>query len=582
MGKINLRPYQQECIAAVVYDVKNGYLKIIIALPTGAGKTIVFAHFARALGLLNKRILVLAHRQELLEQAAEKISWCEPGLSIGIEQADKHAGNSQVVVASVQTLQNERLLTLNPEEFGLVIIDEAHHAVAPTYQKIIEHFKCGEKNAPVLIGCTATPQRGDNIALETVFDKISYSLGIYTLIEQGYLCSIKGRRIKTDTDISNVKIQRGDFKTKELSYTVNTKERNELVIKCYKDIEKAAKRRLKTVAFCVDVDHALTLAEMMRGYGISSQAIHGNCNATDRKQILKDFHDGKIDVLTNCMVLTEGFDEPSVECLLMTRPTRSSLLYVQMVGRGLRLAERKKFCYVVDFVDVTDKHSIFSLATLTGLPPKISKKLTTNEKEKKEDKKDFNPYEIAKTLEEFSNEFPWVDINKIEDLEQIQYAAYDIDFFSNAVPNEISQWTNNQYISMIDGSYRLQTPENEIIMIRPTHVGYQVTGSEIDLEASKNRRNKVRKIIYQDNFKTLRQAVIASDLLINKWKPEATKLFDTRAYWREQSVTDKQAQLLVKFGFKNPSLLNKGQASFIISSIFSNKNSNAKAAYRKF
>jgi hypothetical protein len=233
---------------------------------------------------------------------------------------------------------------------------------------------------------------------------------------------------------------------------------------------------------------------------------------------------------------------------------------------------------VLDFADLSSEHKIFSLATLGGIPATIKspkKKTTDGEVD------DFyNPYEVSHQLEALMEQAPWVDITKIEDLSQVAYAAYDVNFFANAVPYEICQWTENQYVALPDGSYRMILPNSTgEIIIRPDLIGFEVTGFENIKDQGKRA---IKRFIYQDSFKTLRMAVLASDALVRRWQPDALRVLSTKATWRQEPVSERQGAILKAHGFSKIDHINRGQASMIMSSIMSRKSSTGNGRFAKY
>jgi len=357
---IALRDYQEDALNETKNATREGLTRLLAVLPTGCGKTIIFSELAKR---SKRKTLILAHRDELIRQAADKVSMVWPEAVVGVvkgKENDFHHKN--VVCASVQTLSREkRLRQVLDEDFGLLVVDEAHHAMAQTYRDIIDNLGFGSNDPRrVLFGCTATPSRMDDKGLGHVFQKIVYSVSILTMIRAGYLSDIRGFRAQTDTDLSSVGTRGGDYIESQLAKAVNTKERNELVIKSYQ--EHAPGR--KAIAFCANVQHSEDLAAMFKENGIEAKALSGGTPEEERSEALRAFSRGDIRILTNCALFTEGFDEPSIECVLMCRPTKSSALYTQCIGRGTRRHPGKDDCVVIDFCD--NRHDICSLPELLG------------------------------------------------------------------------------------------------------------------------------------------------------------------------------------------------------------------------
>jgi superfamily II DNA or RNA helicase len=313
----------------------------------------------------NKRTLILAHREELISQTVEKFQLFWPGVSIGVCMADRDEILSQIVVGSVQSCSRpKRIERLKAQGFKVLLIDEAHHAVSDSYQSVIDSlgFVPGKKGK-LLLGVTATPQRSDKKGLGNTFEKIVFSRSISTMIQAGYLAGVTGRQILTSFVLDKIRSSGGDFAIEELAEIVDTPERNNFVVDKFK--EYAADR--KGIAFCCNVDHCKNLEGAFRDQGIKASAIWGEMEPGDRKQVLEDLKSGRIQVAISCGILTEGFDEPSVDVVVMARPTKSAGLYIQCVGRGLRLWPGKENCLVLDFSD--RGHKLDSVMSLSSAIP---------------------------------------------------------------------------------------------------------------------------------------------------------------------------------------------------------------------
>ena len=333
---MQLRPYQQDCIAAIEAQPPGAYL---CQMATGLGKTVTFANIPRR----GERMLILSHREELVEQP-RKYFTC----SYGVERAASRSAGEEVVSASVQTLVR-RLDRFAPDEFGLVVCDEAHHAAAGTYRKIFDHFR-PEK----LIGFTATPNRGDKVRLNDVFQKIIFQRDLRWGIENGYLCGIQCLRVNIGYDLSAVHTRQGDYAPGELDQAMDGTA--DAIAEAYQKYAKGA-----TLIFAVSVRHAREIADKIPG------AVVVTGETRDRAAIIRAFTDGEIPVLVNCMVFTEGTDIPRVETVMVARPTQSESLYCQMVGRGARLYPGKEKLVLIDCVGVTGKASLCTAPSLLGI-----------------------------------------------------------------------------------------------------------------------------------------------------------------------------------------------------------------------
>ena len=357
---IDLWPHQKAAIAAGKGAIERHFPAGLIAMPTGCGKSVAGARLAAD---LDRPTLVMVHRDELIRQWRETFAQVWPDASVGVVKADRDEWlGHDVVVASVQSLHARRLAQMPEDRFGLIIADEAHHAVAPSWRAVLDHF-----DTDFVFGMTATPERADGKGLAELFgEQALYSYGVRQAIENEHLCPLRQFAIETETDLGDVSYRMGDFAEGELSQAVNTANRNSIIIEAFQ--EHAADRR--AVAFCVGVDHAHGLADTFADAGITSATVTGTTPTDERRQLLKDFAAGNIRVMTNCMVLTEGFDDPGIDAILMARPTASRPLYTQAVGRGLRLAPGKDDLLVLDFVDNCRKHKLVTAMSLLGAPKK--------------------------------------------------------------------------------------------------------------------------------------------------------------------------------------------------------------------
>ncbi|MFT8556035.1 DEAD/DEAH box helicase [Liquorilactobacillus hordei] len=364
---MELRPYQQESREAVQNEWEKGNKRTLLVLPTGTGKTIVFSKIIEDRVRLGERVLVLAHRGELLEQASDKLEKAT-GLKTATEKAEETSLGSffRVVVGSVQTLQREkRLNQFTPDYFDSIVVDEAHHCISDGYQRVLKHFE----NANVL-GVTATADRGDQRNLGEYFQSLAYDYSLPAAIKDGYLTPIKALTIPLKLDISGVKQQTGDFSSKDLGTALDPyleQIADEMVKNCM---------NRKTVVFLPLVKTSKKFRDILNKHGFRAGEVNGESN--DRKQVLADFEAGKYNVLCNSMLLTEGWDCPSVDCVVVLRPTKVRALYSQMVGRGTRLAPGKTELLLLDFLWHTERLDLCHPAHLITKNQDVAKKMTEN------------------------------------------------------------------------------------------------------------------------------------------------------------------------------------------------------------
>lgn len=364
---MELRPYQQEAKNAIFREWDQGHSKTLLVLPTGCGKTIVFAKVAEDCVRHGDRVLIMAHRGELLEQASDKIAKTT-GLNTAVEKAEQSCLGSwfRIVVGSVQSLQNEnRLNKFDPDYFDTIIVDEAHHVLSNSYQKVMEHFS-GAK----VLGVTATPDRGDMRNLGNFFESLAYEYTLPKAIKEGYLSPIKAMTIPLKIDFSHVAVQAGDFKVSDIDTALDP-----YLHQIAQEMKKYCMDR-KTVVFLPLVKTSQKFRDILNAEGFHAAECNGSTQA--RAEILDDFDKGKYNVLCNSMLLTEGWDCPSVDCVIVLRPTKVRSLYCQMVGRGTRLCEGKENLLLLDFLWHTERHELCHPAALIADSEEVSKKMTEN------------------------------------------------------------------------------------------------------------------------------------------------------------------------------------------------------------
>ncbi len=362
---MELRPYQQEAREAIFEQWDGGVLKTLLVLPTGCGKTIVFAKVTEDCVRRGDRVLILAHRGELLEQAADKIRQ-STGLGCAVEKAEETCMGSwfRVVVGSVQTMMREKRLGQFPEDyFQTIIIDEAHHCISDSYQKVLNHFSSAK-----ILGVTATPDRGDMRNLGSYFESLSYEYTLPKAIKEGYLSPIKALTIPLKIDMTGVGVQAGDFKASDISTALDP-----YLQGIAQEMEKYCKDK-KTVVFLPLVKTSQKFRDLLNAHGFRAAEVNGD--SQDRSEVLEAFDRGEYNVLCNSMLLTEGWDCPSVDCVVVLRPTKVRSLYCQMVGRGTRLSPGKDHLLLLDFLWHTERHELCHPASLICQDEEVAKKMT--------------------------------------------------------------------------------------------------------------------------------------------------------------------------------------------------------------
>lgn len=363
---MNLRPYQLAAKAAVLEQWEN-VDKTLLVLPTGTGKTIVFSAVTEECVRQGKRVLILAHRGELLAQAADKL-YKTTGLKSAVEKAEQSCLGSfyRVTVGSVQTLMREkRLKGFSANYFDTIIIDEAHHAISESYQNVLRHFPAAK-----VLGVTATPDRGDMKDLGSVFESLAYEYTLPQAIKEGYLSPIKAVTIPLTLDISGVATQAGDFKASDIDTALDP-----YLYQIADEMKKYCAER-KTVVFLPLVKTSQKFRDILNERGFMAAEVNGE--SEERAEILEAFDKGEYNVLCNSMLLTEGWDCPSVDCVVVLRPTKVRGLYCQMVGRGTRLCEGKTELLLLDFLWHTERHELCRPAHLICQNEEVAQKMTAN------------------------------------------------------------------------------------------------------------------------------------------------------------------------------------------------------------
>lgn len=366
---MKLRPYQEEAFDHVFSEWDGGRKKTLVVMPTGTGKTIVFAKIVEECVRRGYRVLIMAHRGELLDQAADKI-FKATGLRSSVEKADRTCLGEwyRVVVGSVQTLMHERRLKkFPPDYFDAIIIDEAHHCISPSYQTVLQHF-----GASKVLGVTATPDRADMKNLGSYFESLAFEYTMPDAIRSGYLVPIKALTIPLKIDISMVGISAGDFKAGEVGTALDP-----YLYQIADEMVKYCKDR-KTIVFLPLINTSQKFMKILNERGFVAGEVNGQ--SEDRAQILQDFENGKYNVLCNSMLLTEGYDCPAVDCIIVLRPTKSRPLYAQMVGRGTRLSPEtgKEHLLLIDFLWMTERHELCHPASLICEDEEVARQMTKN------------------------------------------------------------------------------------------------------------------------------------------------------------------------------------------------------------
>jgi superfamily II DNA or RNA helicase len=517
-------------------------------MATGLGKAVLFATLRQHHGF-EKRVMVLVHREELAAQAADKLLHWNPGLMVGVEMAQHRSrGMDTHVVASVPTLGrngSHRLKQFDPAGFDCIVSDEAHHATSPQWARVLDYFGLMQPGAPILsLGLTATPNRSDGIGLRRCFDEIVYDMGIDAGIREGYLVDLRCWRISTKSNLDSVRTTAGDFNEKDLAATVNTPERNGMIVKAWAQHAKDK----KSLVFTADVQHALDLAEAFKALGVGAAAVWGDC--PDRAKLLKQHRTGELMLLTNCAVLTEGYDDPNIECIVLARPTKSALLLTQMIGRGTRMPDGcqhisevnggKRDCIILDVVDTTSKHQLCTVPSLLGLPAQI-------------DLKGAKYQEAKGKIERVAKEFPTANLADLRDLDKLDYLAQQFSLFTVKYPTEVEKLTELAWRKQGDG-YILPVRRDRLTLCRDLRDEWWVRG---------NLNGKPVEI-HAQNLAGAFNAADREVMGIN----EIGRLVKRDVRWHNQRPTEKQIGLCRKLRLQIPAGATRGQVSAALDSHF--------------
>lgn len=570
---IKLRPYQTQAVKAILDSYDKGDRKLALVFATGLGKTVVFAGLIKEfLAKHGGKALVLAHREELLTQAQEKIRQVAPELKTTIEQGQNQAEmDADIVIASVPTLGrsgSDRIKKFNPDDYSLIITDETHHITNSTYTNILKYFhtlkNVDDDNKRLLLGVTATFFRSDNQNLDSVIDDVVFEYDILKGIRNKYLSNIRAFTVRTEIDISNVKKSGEDFNIKELGETINKDSRNKLILETY---QKHCKDQ-QTLIFCVDVAHAETVETIFLNEGILAKCVTGNTPTEERIKAVEDFLSCKINVLIHVNVFSEGSDLPNIKNIIMARPTKSLGYYLQAIGRSTRLSEGKTHAVIYDIVDNAGTNGVKTMSSILGI-----------------DELDFQGKDLIEIkdfvdkLKNLSPNINWRSVNVSDPEGEVER----LDLIAGlSVPEELSPFTIFSWSKLAAGQYKLslgndsQNTISNSMYLRENAVGK----FEIYLTTFKKEEKKATHIKLDQGL-TLTEAIAEADDKIRKDFGDKLGLIRRSAPWRAQEPTEAQIKILKKLHVNDDTItqLSKGQASVLLDKLFEEKPKKEKKVY---
>lgn len=579
------RSFQDEATKATVAAHSVGQRRNILVLPTGCGKTVVMAEVIKELGGF---WIVLVHRKELAKQGADKIGRWNPTLKVGIEMGVLRSDvTDDVVVASVQSLRegSSRLLQFDPAKVAGIMVDECHHATNDnSYSKIFQHFGVDKPGCRIhLLGVTATDMRGDGKSLHDVFDNVVYKMSMFDAVTQGWLVDLRGIKVSTFANLDKVKTVAGDFNQGQLETAVNTPERNKLLVEAW--LENAENRQ--TIAFTAGIKHAKDLAAMFKAHGVRAEAVWGDdpersdthkCDVCGTYSAVIDNEDkacrkstcagvycfikGKIEnhkagttqILCNDNVLTEGYDDPKVSCILQTKPTKSPVLYRQQIGRGTRLPEsvdnlveakkigqliEKSDCIIIDAVDNTSRHSLMTLAGITGLNPQLNLRGRS-------------VFAVKTELDTLQAANPNLNVAGLDDVRKLTKIVEQVDLWKVKYPEEIIKESPNKWHKTSDGQYIMTVSQTE---------GARVS---VDLLDTWHTHFKVGDNEFNEDFPNRRQALEFADRMLRLCAGDRAYFQRRNTVMDHQDATIPQLNMLKHLRVKHPPIISKGMAAQLI------------------
>jgi superfamily II DNA or RNA helicase len=543
------RPYQTAFGEAVIAAYDQGWHQQIASMATGTGKTFCFSSlFEKLRSRLSGQMLVLAHTDELCKQNYDGLVDANPTAKVSMEKAEEHADpNADIFMASVQTVGRKNTPRLAKfTNVDKVVVDEAHHTPATSYVNVLEYFGVlSEGCSKLLLGVTATPTRTDGKALGEYYKKLVYTYSLRQAIEDGFLVKVRGYRVTTNSDISKVSITAGDLNAGELIEAIDTPDRNKRVVNAW--LTRCEHR--KTVVYSAGIAHAQHLAEAFTEAGIEAKAVWGE--DVDRKAKLQWHKDTAGSVLVNANLLIEGYNDPSISCIVIAAPTASGVKFTQMCGRATRLFDGKVDCIILTMDDIAGAHSLITLPMLMGMPAGL-------------DLQGQSITDAVKLIEGMQDENPNVDFTKLKDLSGIKQFIEQVNLFEIRFPKEVEDNSELRWCRAVDGGYTMKIPR-PVLDSTGTKVGrvriYQNMLDKWEIEGL------IKETAFHGIRDSVEEAFAVADQQIRERSPESMSLLNRKAGWTNKPATKAQRMLLSRLygkGKQWPEDLTQGQASHFI------------------
>ncbi len=582
-GRAVLRPYQEEALRAIVDAAARGARRLLVVSPVGSGKTILGARVPEQFG--DGGLVWICHREELVRQTLAVLGRERPDRSIAIERAEAHADPTcRTVIATIQSLSRPtRLARYTPAAWPLMVIDECHRSAAPSYLATVRHFQHlavaprPARRDGLLLGLTGTSRRTDHIGLGAVFEEIPYTITLRALIEQQWLAPVRGYLLRAGAHLDRVRVRvtadgERDYEPHALVRAVNTPARNRLVVQATRELCLQPGRERPTLVFACDIAHTEALADAFREAGIRAAALHSQLDRGTRASMLDRFRHGQLQVLVNCELLLEGVDLPLVSAIVMARPTQSSLLFTQALGRGVRLSPEtgKTDCLVIDLVDNAPKHApaMVTLPTLFGLPPLL----------------DLNGHPAHDVLHRLETAAAALEtglddatVQQIRSPDDIPRIFREWDFWRiAAIPPAVSAYTRFAWQRLPSGAYTLYVPrrrppvvnDGNLVLTAPggaSDGGGQLVIDENALgHAEVHYRSGPGPAVKLGEVPDLATAFHVADTVVADRYADRLAVLAKDAPWRHRPVSPRQLEWLGRLRVKVSRALTAGQASLLI------------------